>query len=153
MKKIILLLVSCIVFMLTSCDVENQDDLNNQEVNNKKASFKIIEINYGKNNIPNFNILKEELNVQAEEQISKGTLIWKVYNDVEIEAIEELVLLQEGVIAVKVKTITRNEVNSREGGENSEEEKEDGLGNEEDNNDVGKEEDTKGDGTTDSDEE
>ncbi len=153
MKKIILLLVSCIVFMLTSCDVENQDDLNNLEVNNKNASFKIIEINYGKNNIPNCNILKEELNVKTEEQISKGTLIWKAYNDVEIEAIEELVLLQKGVIAVKVKTITSNTVNSREGGENSEEEKEDGLGNEEDNNDVGKEEDTKGDGTTESNEE
>ncbi|MGB1269596.1 MAG: hypothetical protein ACPG45_07635 [Flavobacteriaceae bacterium] len=156
MKNFIQLAVLLVVFLTFSCSVENVNEQSFQEkmdVENS-TSQKLLEVSY-KENVKAIEIewLKEELNVEEIISIANNELIFQVNSNQSIEAITELLLFSDNIISVK--EINKALLVAREGDyvkddENeNENEKEEG----DDGSDTMKDGYTKGDGTTDSDEE
>lgn len=121
MKKLTLLLVSFVMVVFTSCSVENETDLlQNKEDNTFQKSFKTVQISFeGEKTTIDVALLKEELAVVSEHYNGTNSFIWKMYNDMTLDQVKEL-LLFSGQITTVNEVGEQNNYTAREGGETNE---------------------------------
>ena len=101
MKNLIQLFALLVFFTFTSCTIENDsyDLINEQENNISDNSYKTATIIYDSNiNLVALDELKEKLKVEKAFSQGNENITWIMYNNKEINYLEELIMFADGVI-------------------------------------------------------
>jgi len=119
MRNFITFLALIVLFAFTSCSLDNEEYIiNNQEVNAVENSFKTAIVTYDlTTEIITKDNLRTELNIQNSFVQSKNTEIWLLKVSESIAVLEELIALSDGIVSVQVSEgeIVFNDLKEREG--------------------------------------
>jgi len=104
MKHFISFLVLTVLFVFTSCSLENEEYyFNNQEVTKTENNFKTAVVTYDLTiEITAKDNLRTELNVQKSFVQSKNSEVWLLKGNESTVILEELIALSDEVVSVQV---------------------------------------------------